>query len=406
MPTLLDELVVQGVRNTFTQSLAQALSGGLSGAVGNLASSGSLNGLKFSDPHLQQTVKDLQAKLPGTQAPSPTTEVSPVVVSPSAAPSAAGGALGQALAGASTLAGGAGSDTISPPPSSVAQQDDTTEVSPLTVTTKASGSAFPTDLMLPAGAAGLALLAAGASGGGGGASPALANTVSPVTVTGQPPVPTQSITPTEAAVGGGVLGAGTGAAVSGDGGGADTLASGSGADTLAGAAGGLPFGLTTKDLIAGGLLGGSLLAGDGGLGGGSDGANAAGSLSHLADSNAALADRLGNVATAGMSGNIGGMGLNSIGRMVRKAQAAIKQRYSALGMSGSTAEQQDLQAAADSGVDLQFKVGQEMASTGLNAIAALTGQSAQIYAQLLNAQTAKDTALGNALANFAGSLVR
>lgn len=168
-----------------------------------------------------------------------------------------------------------------------------------------------------------------------------------------------------------------------------------GAITPPGGAGGLPFGVKPTDLVAGGLLATSLAAGAGGGGANSD------ALKDLAADQKELAGRLGGIAEAGFQGNIGSKGLNSIARMVRKAQAAIRQRYAAMGMSGSTAEGDDLNSAVESGVDLQFKIGQQMAQTGLNAVAALTGQSAQAYLQLLNAQTQKDTALGAALANFA-----
>ena len=173
-----------------------------------------------------------------------------------------------------------------------------------------------------------------------------------------------------------------------------------GAITGAPTDGGLPLGVKPTDIIAGGLLGAGLLGGTGGTGSAGD------AIKDLAASNKELAGRLGGIAEAGFQGNIGAKGLNSISRMVRKAQAAIRQRYAAMNMSGSTAEGDDLNAAVESGVDLQFKIGQQMAQTGLNAVAALTGQSAQAYLSLLNAQTQKDTALGNALANFAAAVAR
>lgn len=162
----------------------------------------------------------------------------------------------------------------------------------------------------------------------------------------------------------------------------------------------LGTGVGVKDLVAPALLAGSLAAGSGGTG------SAGKALEGIAENNKNLANRLGNIADAGMRGDIGGKGLNSISRMVRKAQAAIRQRYAAMGMSGSTAEQDDLNDAVEAGVEQQFKIGQQMAQTGLNAIAALTGQSAQAYLALLNANTAKNTALGNTLANFAAAIAK
>lgn len=192
----------------------------------------------------------------------------------------------------------------------------------------------------------------------------------------------------------GALALGAGAGLAG------LVGGGGGGATTTGEESKLPFGVTPTDIAAAGLLGAGLLGGSGGTGSAGD------ALKEMAASNKELAGRLGGIAEAGFQGNIGGKGLNSIARMVRKAQAAIRQRYAAMNMSGSTAEQDDLNSAVESGVDLQFKIGQQMAQTGLNAVAALTGQSAQAYLQLLNAQTQKDTALGNALANFAAAVSR
>lgn len=125
-----------------------------------------------------------------------------------------------------------------------------------------------------------------------------------------------------------------------------------------------------------------------------------GNLNDLAGRNAQMANMLGERGLANLGGDIGGKGMRYIDRMVKKAQAAIRQRYAGMGMSGSSAEQADLNGAAEAGVDMQFKAGAQMAQTGLQAMAALTGQSASIYASLLNAQVQRDTALGNAQAEF------
>lgn len=429
---LLDELIVQGVRNTLQQSLARAASGVAAGSLSNLVGSGMFSGLTYG-PSLSAEVAKLQSQMPQnatpTPAPAPATPpdfgtVAPLTVM-GAAPSGTAGALGQALSAAGPTPPSGDSQTPKNDPT-----DQGNTVAPLTVTAKPLPAAGvnPAALLLPAGAAGAALLASG-GGGGGGAAADVGNTVAPVTVTANPLPTPPPLANAGAAGAGAVTGAGLadpGNTVEGvtvqakplpdaapaGGGGVDpallaSLAGGAafGAAAGTGGRGGIMgTGVDGKDLVAGGLLAGSLLSGQGGGGGG--GGNPAESLSHLADNNSALADRLGNISSSGFAGDIGGRGLNSIDRMVRKAQASIRQRYASMGMSGSTAEMQDLQAAADSGVDLQFKVGQEMAQTGLNAIAALTGQSASIYTALMNAQTAKDTALGNSLANFAAALVK
>lgn len=127
------------------------------------------------------------------------------------------------------------------------------------------------------------------------------------------------------------------------------------------------------------------------------------SLQGLAGGDSALLPFLTNKAMANLGGNVGGPAMSAIERNVDAAQAAIRQRYSQMGMSGSTAEAQDLQGAAEAGLQTQFKTSQDMATEGLNAISSLTGQSAAIYDEILKAQLQQGTALGNASAAFAGA---
>lgn len=161
------------------------------------------------------------------------------------------------------------------------------------------------------------------------------------------------------------------------------------------------LGLRPRDLLGLGLLGAGLGAA-GNAGGGTSGLQD--QVQQQAGQSQALANTLNNKAMAGLSGDIGGKGMSYISRMVRNAQAAIRQKYAAMGMSGSTAEQSDLNEAVQKGVDEQFKIGQQQATAGLQAAAMLSGQSAQAYLALLNAATQKGTALGNSLANFTGAV--
>lgn len=382
---LVEELVVNGVRQSLSQSLAQALSGAASGSVRQLMNSGSLSGLNFNSDALKGSVQKAQqqmgqqpAQQPAQAAPSDAVELDPITVTgrlPSTGLPAS--ALGQILGGtgSSMIYGGSGSDVISDANTEEVhdvRNDQGTEVAPVTVVgNKGVNPVVPVAL----GAAGLGALAAGA-GGGGALQPV--PVVDPISATAAAaPEAVTGLTPTNVGMAGaaGLAGAGLG--------------------------GLFGTGVTAQQALAGAALAGALGSGQGaGSGGGTQGG-----LESIAKNNQELATSLKGVVNAGMAGDIGGRGLNSIDRMVRKAQAAIRARYSSMGMSGSTAEQDDLNAAAEAGVDMQFKVGQQMASTGLAAIAALSGQSAAAYASLLNAQTAKNTALGNALANFAGALV-
>lgn len=371
--SLVDQIIVQAASKGLSQAAAAGLAGTLSSSIGNLASQGMLAGLKFSNPDMQSMVDKYNQQYQ-QQNPAPTVDDITVTAGKGAAGGAPSAAQIAGGASAAALRGGAGQDAIAD--SGGGQDNQGTTVAGVQVT----GA--------PQQPAALANI-------GGLAAPGMAANLGPeleeVVVTPrqevlQDPVqPDDSFMSTEDMLAAGGLGAGLLALAN----------SGKGAAGANGQDGGLDL----KDLAGLGLLG----VGVAGAGGGG-GSGAKDALKGLADNNAALANRLGGIASAGFAGDIGGRGLNSLNRMVKKAQAAIRQRYSSMGMSGSTAEMQDLNAAAEAGVDLQFKIGQDMARTGLNAIAALTGQSASIYTSLLNAQTAKDSALGNALANFAGAL--
>lgn len=369
--SLVDEIIVQGIRQGASSSLSKALSGALASSVAKVATAGALGGLNYGPQAgaLTEAVQRLQGQGYG-QPPSsagPATVEGPTVTAPVKAPPVLpAGALGNVFAGGAgteKLFGSSGGDTIQP----VAQDAQATELEGATVV-----APRPQPANFGAGAGTLA-----------GLQNLDGVELEPATVLGVNEGQPQGLEAKDlllpAAAAGALL----------------TLGGSGGSITPAGEGGFKPQDLLPLAPLLPLIPG---LTGDGG-GGNQD------ALERLAGNNMNLANRLGNIATAGFAGDIGGRGLNSINRMVRKAQAAIRQRYSAMGMSGSSAEVADLNAASQAGVDLQFKVGQEMAQTGLNAIAALTGQSASIYAQLLNAQTAKDTALGNALANFAGSLV-
>lgn len=80
-------------------------------------------------------------------------------------------------------------------------------------------------------------------------------------------------------------------------------------------------------------------------------------------------------------------------------QAAIKSRYAAQGMSGSSAEQQDLQNAAVQSQAQSAELAMGLLSQGINE----TGQSAGIYQNLLKDVGASDAGLTSALAAFASA---
>jgi hypothetical protein len=86
--------------------------------------------------------------------------------------------------------------------------------------------------------------------------------------------------------------------------------------------------------------------------------------------------------------------------------AAIKNRYSQLHMSGSTAETQDINAAKSAALAQTFEIGNTLAQQGLNESNAASGQQDALLQAILAAETAQGTQLGDALAGFAGAAAK
>jgi hypothetical protein len=70
-------------------------------------------------------------------------------------------------------------------------------------------------------------------------------------------------------------------------------------------------------------------------------------------------------------------------------------------MSGSSAEQADIANAQAQGLQESFALGQSMAAQGLQQVTQDQGTINTLLAQILNAQSAQDTELGNTLAELA-----
>lgn len=110
-------------------------------------------------------------------------------------------------------------------------------------------------------------------------------------------------------------------------------------------------------------------------------------------------------ANAGLAGNIaqkfaGGLTPEQQAASAQQLKgqiAAIKSKYASLGMSGSTAEQQDIQNAQNRASASQAGAVSQNANTALGAI----GVSNQPILAVANQQLADDTALSNAIARAA-----
>lgn len=80
--------------------------------------------------------------------------------------------------------------------------------------------------------------------------------------------------------------------------------------------------------------------------------------------------------------------------------ASIQSRYASLGMSGSSAEAQDIANAQNQAAALQFSLAQQATTTGLTAL----GLTNSVYTQLLQDQLTRQQDLQNAFANFAAAV--
>lgn len=90
----------------------------------------------------------------------------------------------------------------------------------------------------------------------------------------------------------------------------------------------------------------------------------------------------------------------AIDSATKSAQAAIRSKYAANGMSGSTAETQELAQAELSSANQGTQIALQLLNTGIDEV----GLSSKIYEQLMSANTAQNNATGSAIANLASAL--
>jgi hypothetical protein len=89
-----------------------------------------------------------------------------------------------------------------------------------------------------------------------------------------------------------------------------------------------------------------------------------------------------------------------IDQATQAAHATIKSQYAARGMSGSSAEAQDLQAVTERASAQGAQLAIQLYSQGVQE----TQLGDQIYAQLMQAQTTQDNQASAAISNFAGAM--
>lgn len=81
-------------------------------------------------------------------------------------------------------------------------------------------------------------------------------------------------------------------------------------------------------------------------------------------------------------------------------KASISSKYAQLGMSGSTAEAQELANVDSQAQSQMFQIATQLYNTGVQQ----TGASANLYNTLMNAQTQDNAQIGSAISNFVSSL--
>lgn len=110
---------------------------------------------------------------------------------------------------------------------------------------------------------------------------------------------------------------------------------------------------------------------------------------------------LGARTAAEQAGQLPQAAQDTVDRAVQQNIAGIRQKYAAAGMSGSSAEQADIANAQAQGLQESFALGQSMAAQGLQQITGADATVSRLLEQILSAETAQGSELGNTLAELA-----
>lgn len=106
-------------------------------------------------------------------------------------------------------------------------------------------------------------------------------------------------------------------------------------------------------------------------------------------------DQIANLQAGKLPAGVQG----TIDQQTQQQQAAIRQRYAQMGLSGSTMEQQDLAAVARQAQSQGLQVGAQMAQTALAGLQIPNS----IYTQQLATAQAQDKALADSISRFAAA---
>ena len=127
------------------------------------------------------------------------------------------------------------------------------------------------------------------------------------------------------------------------------------------------------------------------------------SLEGLAGQDAALANTYSAEAQAEGQGLLPAGAEAAVQNNLNAQIAAIRTNYAKMGMSGSSAETQDINAAKSQALAQTFEIGNTLAQQGLQEVQSASGQESTLLNDILNANMNADSALAKSLAGLAGA---
>lgn len=191
-------------------------------------------------------------------------------------------------------------------------------------------------------------------------------------------------------------------AYSGSGTNPDSIMAGSGGGGGAAAGGSSPatksimesLGLSGKDLLKAGISGGGLLTS---LAMGSPTSGAEKQLKSMASSQGAQGQQLQSYIA---NGTLPPGAQQWVDNQSAAQSASIRAKYANLGMSGSTAEMQELNQVQANAASQMFQIASELLNTGITE----TNASGTLYNYLMQAEDANQKDVSSAIQNFVASL--
>lgn len=151
-----------------------------------------------------------------------------------------------------------------------------------------------------------------------------------------------------------------------------------------------------KMLLGGGMLGLDLLKAN-------QKPPGLGPIQALAQQQGAFAKNQGELALAEQQGLLPQGAQNMFQGVLNANEAAIRSKYASMGMTGSTAEMQDLAAAREGILGQMQQAGLQMAQEGWANVNQATGYESQLLTESMQAQLQQQKDVQDALAEFAGA---